>query len=566
MMTLFAAAAFSLVLSAPLAQVTSTFTAPQQPPPRDPTAPIVKGTASIKGKVVTAQGSRPIRRVQMNLSSRDLTEPRTMSTNSQGVFEFTELPAGRYTLTASRGGYLRLQFGQRHPGEAGRPIYLVDGQKMTNADFALPGASTMVGRITDEVGDPLPGASIFPMQWKYFRGRRRVVPVSGGGPFNRTDDTGGYRITGLEPGEYFVMATTREAWNDENNPKERIGFLPTYSGGTANPGSAQRVKVGLGQEVTVPDFAMVPGRVGSISGTVVSSSGTPLVGESVNMSQEFAGPGTSSSFGASGAKVGADGSFTIPRVSPGEYKLSVAVPASSGRPAEGAAATVLFTGEDLGGVMLLTSAGGTIAGRVVSDTGEPLPVEQKMRVSARAVDPGRTYSRYDADNGRVGDDMTFTLTGIIGANRLSIGPLPSRWALRSILHEGSDLIDSPIELEGGRRIEGVTVVLSKTLPHLRGTLTDPTGQPAEGTVLLFPDDPAKWTEESRLTRSTRPGTDGMFEFSDLIPGDYLVAALEYVRTGEWSDPAFLENLRAQATRVRVEEGTAPAVMALKLKK
>ncbi len=47
----------------------------------------------------------------------------------------------------------------------------------------------------------------------------------------------------------------------------------------------------------------------------------------------------------------------------------------------------------------------------------------------------------------------------------------------------------------------------------------------------------------------------MFEFHDVIPGDYLVAALEYVRTEEWADPAFLENLRAGATRVRVDEGT-----------
>ena len=49
------------------------------------------------------------------------------------------------------------------------------------------------------------------MQWKYFRGERRMVVVPGGGVFNRTDDTGGYRITGLDPGEYFVMATTRDS-------------------------------------------------------------------------------------------------------------------------------------------------------------------------------------------------------------------------------------------------------------------------------------------------------------------------------------------------------------------
>jgi hypothetical protein len=557
-----ATASLVLVLLAPLAQ-SATVTMPAQGTLRD-TSALPKGTGAIKGKVVSADGGRPMRRVQISMSSPDVTEARTMSTNSQGIFEFTELPAGRYTLTASRGGYLRLHYGQRHPGENGRPIQLADGQKVTNADFALPRASTIIGRVTDEIGDPLAGASIFPMQWKYYRGQRRLVPVSGGGPFNRTDDTGGYRITGLEPGDYHVMATTRDAWNDEANPKEKIGFLPTFSGSTSNPASAQRVKVGLGQEVIVPDFAMVPGRVGTISGTAVSSSGTPLAGESVSMMQEFSGPGSSSSFGMPGTKIGADGTFTIRNVSPGEYKLSVAVPAASGRAAEGAATTVVFNGDDLGGVALVTTAGGTISGRVVSDTGEALPTEQKIRVNARPVDPTRTYSRYDAENGRVGDDLTFELKGVIGANRLTAFTVPTGWTLRSILHEGRDLIDTPIDLEG-RTIENVTVVLSKTLPEVRGTLTTAQGQPAEGTILLFPEDGARWAEESRLIRATRPGTDGMYEFSNVIPGDYLLAAVEYARSGDWADPSFLENLRARAKRVRVEEGAAPSPVVLTVK-
>jgi hypothetical protein len=202
----------------------------------------------------------------------------------------------------------------------------------------------------------------------------------------------------------------------------------------------------------------------------------------------------------------------------------------------------------------------------VSDTGEPLPVERKMRVAARPEDPARSASRFDAENGRVEDDLTFTLTGVIGASRLSISPLPSGWALRSIPFEGQDLVDSPIDLEGGRRISGITIVLSKTMPHLAGTLTDPSGRPAEGTLLLFPQDAAKWREESRLTRVTRPDVSGKFEFHDAVPGDYFVVALEYVRSGDWADPAFLENLRDQATRVRLEDGVTPAPVGMTLKR
>lgn len=565
-------AALLLVLSGPLPQVSVTTSTPApQAPPRDPTAPVAKGTGVIKGKVTTADGGRPIRRVQISLSAPELSESKTMSSNSQGVFEFTELPPGRYLLTASRGGYLRLQYGQRRPGEPGQPIQLAEGQKVETADFALPRTSALVGRITDEVGDPLPGASIFPMQWKYFRGQRRLVPVSGGGPFNRTDDTGGYRISGLEPGEYFVMATTRDAWNDETNPKERIGFLPTYSGGTSNPGSAQRVTVGLGQEVMVPEFAMAPGRVGSISGTAMSSAGMPLAGESVSLSQEFAGPGSMSSFGAPGTKVNADGSFVIRNVTPGEYKITVTAPARDDRPLEGVSTTLLFAGDDLGGVTLVTSPAGTLRGRVVSDTGEALPAETRMRVTGRAVDPRSTFTRFGsgpspAENGRVKEDMTFEFAGVLGPTRITVASPPHGWALKSIEYDGKDLADATIDVQGGQTITGITVVLSKSMPTLRGTLLDEAGQPVAGTVLLFPDDPTKWLEEARLTRTTRPDETGMFQFTHTVPGGYFLVALDYLRADDRWDPEFLERLRGQARRVTITEGTEPAAVPLTLKK
>jgi hypothetical protein len=82
---------------------------------------------------------------------------------------------------------------------------------------------------------------------------------------------------------------------------------------------------------------------------------------------------------------------------------------------------------------------------------------------------------------------------------------------------------------------------------------------------LFPEDGSRWVEESRLIRSTRPGTDGVFEFRDVIPGDYLVAALEYVRTGDWADPAFLEDLRSSAKRVRVQDGVTPPMLSITIK-
>lgn len=541
----------------------------QQTAPSAPTRDVAwpKGTGLIKGKVVAADSGRPLRRVQINLSSPDFSEARSMSTTAQGTFEFKDLPAGRYNLSATRSGYIRLQYGQRRPGEPGRPIKLDEGQYVDNADLALPRTGAIAGRITDELGDPLADVSIFPAQWRYFRGKRRLVPVSGGGPFNRTDDTGQYRITGLEPGDYIVLGTTRTTWTVDDKPNERIGFLPTYSGGTGSPTDAMAVKVALGQEAIMPDFAMVPGRVATISGTATYSSGLALAGESVNMTQEFSGPNSSSSFGMQGAKVNPDGSFLIKNVSPGEYRLSVRGPGDKDHPAEGATLTVNVTGEDLTGVMLVAGSGGTLSGRVVSDTGAPLPLPEqgRMRVSARPVDPTTTYSSFDNDNGRVRDDSTFELTNAYGLDKITVGPLPTGWALRSIEYGGKDYADVPMEFHGGQRFDNVTITLSKTLPRVRGTLFDEAGRPAEGSVLIFPEETAKWAEDSRLTRSARPDDAGAFEFRNVIPGSYLAVALDYVRDGEWADPDFLSKLRDQAKPVKVDE-SGVATIALTLKR
>jgi hypothetical protein len=164
----------------------------------------------------------------------------------------------------------------------------------------------------------------------------------------------------------------------------------------------------------------------------------------------------------------------------------------------------------------------------------------------------------------VKDDWTFELTNVYGQNKLSISPMPTGWAVRRIEHDGKDYADIPVELHGGRKLDGVTIVLSKTLPRFQGTLLDEQGRPAEGTALLFPEDAARWGEDSRLVRTARPDAAGGFEFRNVIPGDYLTIALEYVRDGDWTDPEFLEKLREHAVKVKVDDkGAPPARLTLK---
>jgi hypothetical protein len=60
----------------------------------------------IRGRVVAANVGRPLRRVQIRFTAPELTSgpPRTASTDEDGRYEMTDLPVGRYTVTATRGG------------------------------------------------------------------------------------------------------------------------------------------------------------------------------------------------------------------------------------------------------------------------------------------------------------------------------------------------------------------------------------------------------------------------------------------------------------------------------
>jgi hypothetical protein len=530
-----------------------------QPPARDRATPEKTGTAVIRGRIIALDSGRPLRRVRVTVNAPEIQESRSASTGSDGRFEIASLPAGNYTVMAQRSGYLRLGYGQKRPGDPPGRLDVADRQVVADVDFALPRMSVIAGRIFDEVGDPIAGVTVMAQQMRFFEGRRKLVPLGG---MVQSDDTGQYRLLNLEPGEYYVVAHARETWESDGTPKETLAFLPTYFPSTPTATAAQRVKVATGQEAGGTDISLLPGRVARVTGTAHSSSGAPLVGQTVSLGQSFRSPsGFMASMGMEGSKVAADGTFTLKNVPAGEFSLSVRVPAMGDAPPESASLTINVGGTDIDGVTLTTSAGAEISGRLVfeNNVAAPQPAPQ-FRVSARPV--SREFvptTSFTPDNGRVRTDWTFTLNGLMGASRLSVGTLPPGWAIRSIDAAGRDLTDAPIEFTSGEKLGDVTITLTNRFPTLTGSTTDRRSAPREAMVIVFAEDATKWGEDSRLVRTVRSDKAGSFRLTAMPPGDYLAVALDYVVDGDWHDPQFLESLRAQAVRVALEEGATAAV-------
>lgn len=210
------------------------------------------GTAVIRGRVTAAAAGQPLHRVRVTLNGA-LPNPLTAVTDTRGVFEVSDVPAGSYSITAARAGYLTIQYGQRRPKESGRTIDVRDEQTVTDIDFALPRASTLAGRIVDELGDPAAGVRVEAMDVRYLRGRRQ--PVQAGAA--TTNDIGQFRIGGLEPGMYYLRASTIETWESDDG-KEAYAYAQTFYPGMSALEETRAVSLSLGQQLGGLDFPLAP--------------------------------------------------------------------------------------------------------------------------------------------------------------------------------------------------------------------------------------------------------------------------------------------------------------------
>jgi hypothetical protein len=546
-------------------------------PPRDkPTASA--GTGAVRGRVLAADTSKPLRRARITLSAPELGgEQRTTSTGMDGRYEVADLPAGRYTIRVTRSGYLPLWYGQRRPLEQGKPLQLADRQAIDSIDFALPRASVIRGQITDEMNEPVADVPVFAMRTVYWQGHRRTVPAGG---LTRTDDAGEYRLVGLAPGSYYVMANLRETWTvTEDGEQKTLGYAPTYFPGTASLNDARRVTVGVGQDAVNTNFALMPGRTANISGIATDSLGRPLASRPVTLLQEMAGPMGGMMMMGGNAVTADDGTFTIRNVNPGSYKIRTQLLIDTKTPPAQETATMPITvdGADITGVSLTTSSGWSMSGRVVTDNGGvPDAPRDRFRLAARIVDidtspipgagpppPPPGGGPTIPDSGRVREDWTFTVAGAYGASRF-VASLPDGWSLKAIMHDGLDVTDTSLEMRSGEEMTGVQVLVTNRVTTIKGQLADDNGAAVvDGTVIAFVDDASRWWEESRWIRAVRPDQQGRYEIKGLPAGDYLIVALNYVEEATWNDPEYLASIRRYAQKLQLAEG-ATASPALKL--
>ena len=546
------------------------------------------GTGRILGRVVSTDTGGPLRRAQVRLTAPEIGV-KVALTDAEGRYEFRELPAGRFTLNASKSGYVSVQYGQTRPFEQGRPIELADKQVLAKTDVAMPRGGVISGRIVDEFGDPLPDALVSAMRQTWSNGRRRLLPT---GRTSQTNDLGQYRMYGLPPGEYYISASLRNTditimdaallggpSSGASGSTPSSGYAPTYFPGTTTATSAQRVTVAVGQEAQNTDFALAPVRLARITGTVMTSDGKPLDGGMVSaMPASRTGEVGLALMGGATGRTSKDGNFSIPSVAPGEYTLTVRSVRiitsdggdtmmfratiggeSDGTDSETASVPVVVSGEDLSNVVIITSKGATANGRLTFEGGAP-PAATGVRINSVAADTDGPIMMA-AGGVTAKDDGSFQLKGLSGRRLLRLNNLPPGWTLKSVRLNGDDVTDSGIEFKSGQDLSGLELVASSKQTEITGGVTASNGSPLKDyTVVVFSDDPQYWTLPfTRWVNGTRPDQEGRFRVRNLPAGSYNIVAVDYIEAGAWGDPELLDRLKSHAKRITLSDGGSEKV-------
>ena len=527
-------------------------------------------------------------------------------TDDEGGFVLDGLAPGRYRLRATKSGHVDAEYGAPSADQAGTLVAVAAGQSIEGLVITLSRGGVITGTVVDPEGEAVEGVAV--------TARTSILPTQAADTA-KTDASGRYRIYGLPPGDYFVVALPPlqsepgavevlsteevdaalrrlEGWagrlgapsrppdsNEPNTDRSRMmspvgqSLAEVYYPSTTSASEAVRIKVSEGRTANA-NITLVFSGTTQIGGMVIGQDGLPAEGASVAMAPVAPGAGAIPVVKASSR---ADGSFLIVNVAPGRYTItarqtSLTVAAAAAKPAQffpdrprrtlWAVADASVGPSGLSGVTLALKPSTILSGVLVFDTysGGPRPPWDAVRVRLVDMDTRRTLT------GASPGDGTFEVGGIVPgeyALEATIAGHP-RWWLRSAILGGKEVLDRVPNLTPSTEdINDLVLTFSDQWTECGGMLLDATGAPASGQgVLLFAADRDFWYSGTRRLAWAKPDTSGQFMIRGLPAGDYLIRPLSEDDSRNLSRLSF-ETLAKGAVAVRLVEGK-PVVQTLRL--
>ena len=329
--------------------------------------------AKVDGVVLNQLTGAPIPHAEVTL--RPVIEnlkPVVVMADTSGVFSMPNVPPGTYRVSADRVGFIKQDLGSKSRTTFGTRFNLVERQVLSGLTVRLMPKGVIAGRVVNEEGEPVRGVLMQAFRYTYVRGARQLSLV---GVASAVSDLGEYRISDLDPGQYFIAAAPA---SDSSTGRIQSGaprYPITYFPSGEDLASAQKVVVGGGKEIGGINFSMKAGDSSGIRGVVVSGeSGKPLYPASIlvfpRMKDQLipirAGTGYAGT---------SDGSFEISNLRPGPY--FVAAHHTAGSAITSSFAEVTVTKSGLSDLRLPIGSGKLSVSTTLypgGDSSKPLPV------------------------------------------------------------------------------------------------------------------------------------------------------------------------------------------------
>ena len=540
----------------------------RQTQPVDP-----KKLSTLEGRTVNAKTGEPVPRVSLNLTGTGQNpSSRAGRSDNDGRFLIEDLPPGTYRLMGERVGFLRQGYGSRTPGGTGAPLNLSEGQHLKDLEFRLTPQGVIMGQVFDEEGDPLPRSNVAAYRVGS-PGAAQAGPqggMRGGGQAGQTpgasamaNDIGEYRVAGLSPGRYLVVATSQGGGGGRGMGGRGGPFaspqleasdqapLPTYYPSTTESAAALPIEIAPGQDMAGINITIRKGALHRIQGRVMG--GNPQDLPNVGLSLMPRNPGVAALMGRGNTRVGPDGAFEMARVQPGSYFILAQRTGRQGGGGIVGKTLVDITTADIAGLLVPVTDPVAISGTVKIE-GQPSSGLQRLVLALMSVDnlPVGTPA------GRVADAGTFKIENVFPDKYyLNVSGLPEGAFIKSVKVANQEVIDKGLDLSNARTVAMFDVLLSLKGATLEGTVTLD-DKPATGSFIAVLADPLR-PEQPYLNKFATADQDGKFTIRGLAPGDYKAYAFAESQPELSRDPGLARPYERGAAKIDVDEGATERI-------
>ncbi len=136
----------------------------------------------------------------------------TTTTDADGHFHIDNVVPGRYRIFFERTGFVGVN--ARGAKADTNVLTVPPGQSLEDLLFRMLPTAVITGRITDEDGDPLSEVRVIAQKKRPGKNTREGVATVG------TNDLGEFRLAGLFPGQYWIVAIPAPDFRDYEQPAE----------------------------------------------------------------------------------------------------------------------------------------------------------------------------------------------------------------------------------------------------------------------------------------------------------------------------------------------------------